>query len=314
MLLIVGKFARDARIAKGRQRAASREFTRGRYYLNALFLVLNLIAFPGIGYARCNGQAAGPLGKDSKFYYASTCFKILPHRVKIEQRVCSVSKSTLVFFWSKLNWASGSDGVEYGSCLIWENYYSGALRIGGSRISTNVSSPYDTEVYLPDLKDENQVYYQSIEGGGPRIDGGPKVPFRFEISYAPNRDKTSVQIRATMIGDKPVFFLVLPRAVKSPDDLKTFLDADYLNKIGPLVKFGNKPLIQRTKASDYVLAEFLKNNDVANRGTIDVESQDAISASLELRVHGVLSSVVGGVAICLGQEGRLATCFGLQGS
>jgi len=257
--------------------------------------------------ADCDDQAAGPQGTDSKFYYSSSCFRLRSDRVRLAHKVCSVSNSTLVFYWTKLNWVSGATGVEFGNCLTREHETAKAIRIGGSSLRSNQASPYVSDVFLPDLKDGNQTYTETVEGGGPRIEGGSKKPFRFSVSYAPNKDKKTVQIRAGMNGDKPVFYLVLPRSVKSRDDLNKFIDSDQIKTISPLIDFGDKPLVARAK--DSILADFLKENNVADRGVIAVASLEN-RATLDVTVNGTLEEVAGGMGVCLSQADVMITCFG----
>jgi Protein of unknown function (DUF3987) len=97
--------------------------------------------------AACQGQISGPGGNDSKYYYSSTCFKLAADRTIIRNEICSVSSSTIVFSWTKLNWVSGSSGVQFGDCLVKKGYYSDAIRIGGSKISTNVSPGEVTDMH-----------------------------------------------------------------------------------------------------------------------------------------------------------------------
>jgi hypothetical protein len=212
-----------------------------------------------------------------------------------------------MFKWTKLNWVSGSSGIEYGGCLVRTNNYSGAQRVGGSLITANVGIGYNTDVYLPDLKSGNQVYFDSIDGGGPRIAGGDKEPFHFEIRYL-ERDK-KIQIRATMVGEKPVFFLVLPRSIKSPDDLTGFIADDYIRQISPLVAFGDKPLVAKTNSTDTLLAEFYKDNNIAARGSIVVQGETNIALVEFTVLLGDLPGLLPQMAICLGQSEAISTCF-----
>ncbi len=280
---------------------------RGLGRLGLSTAILGLVFVSAAAAADCDDHAAGPPTPSSKLFYSSSCYRETRDRVQLIHKVCSVSNATLVFYWSKLNWVSGATGVEYGNCLTWRSSSENAKRIGGSRLTSNQGSPYDTDVFLPDLKAGNQIYFASIEGGGPRIEGGSKRPFRFAISYAPNKEKKTVQVRAGMNGERPVFYLILPRSVKSSSDLNAFVNSEYIKKITPLVQFGDKPLVSKTK--DAVLMDFFKNNDVANRNSIIVGSGES-RASLDLIFNGTLEEIAGGMAICLSQAETMISCSG----
>lgn len=263
---------------------------------------------PGGAIAACKGQIAGPVSNQSPYYYSSSCYAVAPGQVRLRHQVCSVSPSAVMFKWTKLNWVSGAAGIEYGGCLVRTNNYSDALRAGGSLISANVGQAHNTDVYLPDLKSGNQVYFDTIDGGGPRISGGDKEPFHFQIRYLPRNDRKGVQIRATMVGDKPVFFLVLPSTIKSESDLYQFVSDEYIKQIAPLIRFGDKPLETKTRSQDTLLSEFYKENNFANRGSIMVRGETT-TASVEFAVMGGLSDILPNMAICLGQGEAISTCF-----
>jgi hypothetical protein len=268
------------------------------------FVVCLAASFPVGAMAGCGGQIAGPISDKSPYYYASSCFS-LPNQVMLRHEVCSVSPATLMFKWTKLNWVSGSEGVEYGGCLVRTNVYSSALRVGGSMISTNVGQAYNTDVYLPDLKDGNNQYFETVDGGGPRISGGNKQAFHFEIRYLRRGDK--IEIHAAMSGKNPVFFLVLPPSIKSSNDLKNYIADDYLKQISPLVDFGGKALSAKIKSDDILLAEFFKENEVASRGSIAVQGET--TTLIDFAVIGELPQVLSQLAICLGQLEAVSTCF-----
>ena len=75
-------------------------------------------ALPSGAIAGCKGQIAGPVSNQSLYYFASSCFNLQPNQVRLRHEVCSVSPKILMFKWTKLNWVSGSEGVEYGGCLV----------------------------------------------------------------------------------------------------------------------------------------------------------------------------------------------------
>jgi hypothetical protein len=271
------------------------------------FLLWVIVLFPSGAMAACGGLIAGPVGKNSAYYYSSSCFNRPSGMVRLNHRVCSVSQSTVVFKWTKLNWVSGSSGVEFGGCLVRESDYFSVIRVAGSLITANVGVPYNTEVYVPDLKQGNSAYYDSVEGGGPRIDGGTsKERFRFEVRYFPTADKKTVQIRATMAGERPVFYVVLPRSIKKSEDLTKFITDDSIQRITPLLEFSDKALTARTK--DTVLAEFYKENEIATRAVLVVQGEKD-SASLEFTALGTLPELLPDLAICVGQAEMIASCF-----
>lgn len=276
-----------------------------------VFSVFCLVSgFPAVAMAACKGQIAGPVSTQSPYYYSSSCFDVAPNQVRLRHQVCSVSPSTVMFKWTKLNWVSGSSGIEFGGCLVRTSNYGSALRIGGSLISANVGQEYNTDVYVPDLKSGNPAYFDTIDGGGPRISGGDKEPFHFQIRYLPrsDRDKKGIQIRATMVGEKPVFFLVLPRTIKSVGDLTQLIADDYVRQIAPLVTFGAKPLESKTGSQDVLLSEFYKENNFADRGSIVVRGETS-TASVDFAVTASLSEFLPEMVICLGQAEAIATCF-----
>jgi len=260
--------------------------------------------------AACKGQIAGPVSAQSPYYYSSSCFEVAPNQVRLRHQVCSVSPSTVMFKWTKLNWVSGSSGVDFGDCLVRTNNYSGALRIGGSLISANIGQAHNTDVYVPDLKSGNPIYFDTIDGGGPRVSSGDREPFHFQIRYLPKNDRggKGIQIRATMVGEKPVFFLVLPRTIKNTSDLTELIPDDYVRQIAPLVTFGAKPLESNTGSKDLLLSEFYKENNFADRGSIVVRGETT-TASLDFAVTASLSELLPEMAICLGQREAIATCF-----
>lgn len=258
--------------------------------------------------AACQGQISGPVGKDSKYYYSSTCFKPSADRTIIKNKICSVSPSTIVFSWTKLNWVSGSSGVQFGDCLVKNGYYSDAIRIGGSKVSTNVSPGEVTDVYVPDLgKEGDKVYWSTVEGGGPRIEEGDREPFYFEIMYAPTNDKHSVHIRATMIGENPIFYIVLPSSIKTAEGLKTFVGNEYIGQLSSLVHFGE--VLPRSKLSknDTQLADFIAKNQISERGEIIVQADKV--ATVEFDALGDLKNILSTVPICVGQGESVATCY-----
>ena len=187
-------------------------------------------------------------------------------------------------------------------------YPSEAIKIGGSKLTTNVALSEITDVYLPDLgKEGDKAYFDTIEGGGPRIDGGSHEPFYFEIMYSPIKDKNLVHIHATMSGENPVFYIVLPPSVKSVDDLKTFISNEYIANIAKLVNFGSVLSKSKIDANDTQLAEFITDNKIAQRGQITIQAEKI--ATIEFDAIGDLKSVLPSVAICLGQGEAVATCY-----
>jgi hypothetical protein len=82
------------------------------------FLLWITLLFPSGAMAACGGLIAGPVGKSSSYYYSSSCFSRPSGMVRLNHQVCSVSQSTVVFKWTKLNWVSGSSGIEFGGCLF----------------------------------------------------------------------------------------------------------------------------------------------------------------------------------------------------
>lgn len=280
---------------------------RMRFLQRALCLSV-LVAFPGSGAeSACQGQIAGPVGSSSKYYYSSSCFG-MSNRTVLRNQVCSVSKSPLVFKWSKLNWVSGASGVEFGNCLVRRNFYDSVIKVRGSTIQTNAGSPEDTDVYLPDLGAQgNKPYFDTIEGGGPRVEEGEREPFYFYIEYDPRLTSHSVHIHATMVGERPVFYLILPSSIKNSSDLNSYISNDDLKKIAPLVRFDN--IMKKTKLgkNDTEIYDFLDNNKSAERGVLPVDGEKV--ADIEFSVDGELSATVNGLAICAGQGDYLATCY-----
>jgi hypothetical protein len=259
--------------------------------------------------AACRGHIPGPLGGTPSYYFSSSCFNVNKERVRLKHQVCSVSRSTIAFNWTKVNWASGSTGVEFGGCLVRERYAFNAIRVGGSVIKATVGLPYDTDVYVADLgKDQNKAYTETIEGGGPRIDGGVTVePFHFRIQYTPATEKKTVRIQATMVGQKPFFVVVLPRSIKTQADLNAFISSDHIKRISPLVKFDEKPIKGKTSSNDIPLMDFYKDNNFAERGNLTVGGEDGVS--FDILVNGTVDTVVPEIAICVGQSELIATCF-----
>jgi hypothetical protein len=272
-----------------------------------LFVVFFLACLPD-AMAACGGQIAGPVSAQPQYFYSSTCFNLADKQVRLRHQVCSVSPKTLMFKWTKLNWVSGASGVEYGGCLVRASNTSGVQRLAGSLIATNVGQDSSTDVYLPDLKDGNKIYSESIDGGGSRVADGDKEPFHFDILYAPGKKDKTIEIRARMSGNKPVFFLVLPRSIKNQDDLKQFIPDEYLKQIAPLVTFGSKPLEAKLRPTDTFLAQFLKENEVAGRGSIMVQGETQ-QAAVQFAAFGELEGILPQMLICLGQAESMSTCF-----
>lgn len=255
----------------------------------------------------CGAPYAGPMYAGTPYYYSSACFPTGRSRVVIKNEICSVAQQTLAFYWTRLNWASGASGVEYGGCLFRENGYSGATDVPGSVIRTNLAPEQDTNVYAPDLGASNHVYTDTVEGGGTRVSGGGKEPFRFRISYRPN-DQGGVTINADMAGEAPVFYLALPPSIRSQDDLKKYVGGDYVSRIAPLVDFGSKALLKQIDPNDRFLLAFYRQNEMSARSTVRVAGEGR-RASVAFSVAGKLADIVPRMLICLGQGGRIATCF-----
>ncbi len=279
-----------------------------------LFSICSLIFPPSFLYistafASCQGQIVGPPGKNSQYYYSSTCFSPSPSRTITKNEVCSVRSSTLVFRWTKVNWVSGSTGVQFGDCIVRTNYYD-AFKINGSKLSTNVPSAEVTDVYVPNLgKEGNEVYWETIDGGGPRVEEGEHHRFYFEVMYQPDSAKKDVRIQATMVGEDPVFYIILPASIKTKDQLKEFVGNEDMNRIAPLVEFGQ--VIKQTKFadSDMLLEEFLTQNQVSERGAISVRPEKvAGTASIEFLALGSLRDVAANVTFCIGEKDRIASC------
>jgi hypothetical protein len=277
-------------------------------YYACLSVTLGIVTLSDPASAACLNQISGPVGRGSEYYYASTCFATDPARTIIRNQVCSVAKATLVFSWSKLNWVSGSAGVPYGDCLVQTAYATNAVDTNGSEIKTNVTSPLVTDVYLPNLND-NSGYWKTVDGGSQQVDEGARVPFHFEISFDPTLVGGQVLIRVRMNGENPVFYLILPRAIKNKDDLEQYLNNQDLERISPLVTFGGEPLKSKFTSKDNVLGEYYSENGVAERGVVTVHGEKQL-ASLDFSAQGDLVSIVSGVLICVGQGEAIATCFG----
>jgi hypothetical protein len=265
-------------------------------------LAINLVTITSTSaFAECSGQIFGPIGSNSQFYYSSTCFSTPPDRIIIKAEVCSVSSPRMVFNWTRLNWVSGSTGVQFGDCLVRKMYSSDAIKIGGSKLTTNVAQSEITDVYLPALgKDENKPYFDTIEGGGPRIEEGSHEPFYFEVAYAPENDKHVVHIRATMSGEDPVFYIVLPQSVTSIETLKSFVADAYVDKIAPLVMFGSILPGSKIGEKDTQLAEFVDHHQFSKRGEVVV--QDKQIATISFDAVGSVKSVVPSLTIELGSR------------
>lgn len=268
---------------------------------------LTVVAFTNPAYAGCDSHHSGPVGKESPYYYSSSCFQYSDTRVRMTNKVCSVSDSTVVFEWSKLNWVSGASGVEFGGCIKRDNYSRKAVELGGSVITTNVAPEEVTDVYVPDLGEGNHVYFEQVEGGGPRVGSGTPEPFYFRILYEP-KGETDVRIEATMVGESPVFFFVMPDSIKTEDDLKEYIGSDYINKIVPLVDFSGNSLYEYTSNDDTLVLAYYDRNETSDRANIKVESEKK-RASTDFVVSKPLVEVVTQTVICLGQQKQISTCF-----
>jgi hypothetical protein len=110
-----------------------------------------------------------------------------------------------------------------------------------------------------------------------------------------------------MVGERPVFYLLLPRSIHSSDELKTFVSGESMSQIAPLVRF-DKVLTRNTLSrSDTFLAEFFEQNGVEERGVLPVRG-DAV-ATIEFSVTGELRAAVLNLGFCLGQGDSVATCY-----
>lgn len=269
--------------------------------------MLGSLLAAGAAQASCGPSISGPLDKQPPFYFSSSCFK-LPNGVVLRQQVCSVSQTPVAFYWTKLNWVSGSAGIERGGCLVMRSSTQNAVRIPGSQIRSNIKLSPVTDVYLPDLGKENndKFYFETVEGGGPRVEGGSPEPFRFQVSYAPGSDLKSVRINATMSGEKPILVVVLPRSIKSADDLNKVFPNEYLRQISPYIDF--KGGIYRLSEKDPTLQEYIKENELTARASAVYRGEVDI-ANASFTMLGSIGEAVRSLSFCLGQSEQIVTCF-----
>ena len=268
-------------------------------------MMLGSLFAAGAARANCGHSISGPLDKEPPFYFSSSCFKV-PDGVVLRQQVCSVSPTPIAFHWTKLNWVSGSAGIERGGCLVLRSSTQSAVRIPGSQIKANIKPSPVTDVYLPDLGKENndKFYFETVEGGGPRVEGGSPEPFRFQVSYVPAGG--SVRIRATMSGEKPILVVVLPRSIKSADDLNKVFPNEYLKQISPYIDF--KGGIYRVADKDPTLQEYVKENELTARASA-VYRGEVDTANADFTMLGSVGEAVRNLSFCVGQSEQIVTCF-----
>lgn len=216
----------------------------------------------------------------------------------------------MVFYWSKLNWVSGASGIQYGGCLVRSAYLAGAVDVGGSVIHTNVAHTnvapnYDTNVFVPDLGEGNKVYFESVDGGGPRVESGQKEPFHFHVRYAEQDGR--VGIGASMSGDRPVFFVVLPPDVTSEQDVKRAVSSEYVDDLLPLIDLNNDVLENYVSDDEYRLTYFNENR-LSERSSIRIEGRER-RASFDFSLSGALRDIVPKLTTCIGQNATISTCF-----
>jgi hypothetical protein len=191
---------------------------------------------------------------------------------------------------------------------VRKDYYDDAIKVAGSEITPNIAPREITDVYVPDLgKGGNKIYWQTLEGGGPRIEEGSHEPFYFEIMYSSDKNPAAVHVEATMIGENPVFYILLPPSVKSRENLADLINSDDVKRIAPLVDFDKKLTNRKLGKNDIPLTEFFEQTGAAQRGSL-VVSGDRV-ATIRFTASGTLKSIVENIAICLGQGESIATCY-----
>jgi hypothetical protein len=70
----------------------------------------------------------------------------------------------------------------------------------------------------------------------------------------------------------------------------------------------SKALLAKLHSDDVLLAEFIKDNNLAGRGSIGIQGETD-TASIDFTVVGELRELLPEWLICLGQSEGVSTCF-----
>jgi hypothetical protein len=166
-----------------------------------------------------------------------------------------------------------------------------------------------TNVYVPDLgQGANDIYYKTIDGEAPAVEGGTEEPFHFEVSYVPKA--TRIEIHATLSAQNPVFYLVLPASINSPEALAGYINSDYLEKITPLIKFSSEVLVDSTGKNDLMLYAYYDEMNLHKR-TVLVSPPGTTETSINLSVNteNSFAKDTKEMIVCIGSHGHIITCL-----
>jgi hypothetical protein len=260
--------------------------------------------------AKCGDQYAGPIANNPAYLFSSSCKMTAGNHIELRNEVCSVTAGGLPFFWEKLNWVSGSQGIQSGKCLLFAN---------SSNTANMIDAPDSTIHLYGDLKktETTNVFLSGYAASQDEIEksiarkalqeGGTVAPFQFKISFAAH-GSNQVSIRATIHANDPIFYIYLPSNVKNEDDLAAFIAPEYLDKIKAYVSFNDTNDRVGAQRSDQVIADYRQRNELSGRTRVSrIVSGD--SAEIAFDVNAKLSDIASSVKVCVGEFKTVVTCL-----
>ncbi|HEX3415369.1 MAG TPA: hypothetical protein VHT21_03035 [Stellaceae bacterium] len=279
-----------------------------RIHIAATFMGM-MAVLGGNAQAACSSPYVGPAEPNASYYFSSACFHTTSSQTLLTNKVCSANKTTRGFKWTKINWASAWSPLRFGHCLVKSDHYPKVIDVPGSIINVSGEPSQTTNVYVPDLgQGANDIYYKTIDGEAPAVEGGTEEPFHFEVSYVPKA--TRIEIHATLSAQNPVFYLVLPASINSPEALAGYINSDYLEKITPLIKFSSEVLVDSTGKNDLMLYAYYDEMNLHKR-TVLVSPPGTTETSINLSVNteNSFAKDTKEMIVCIGSHGHIITCL-----
>lgn len=262
--------------------------------------------------ARCGSPYAGPLSTiDPAYLYSSSCKATSADRVQLSNQICSVTAGEVPFFWDKLNWASGSQGIRSGQCLVLSVLTKAAhvIDVPGStiRLYGDVDRSEATSVFISGLGGDPDSIEKSIDRTAQK-DGGIVKPLHFKIAFSA-RGKDRVSIRAGIQGTNSVFYIYLPPKIKTEGDLRSFITPDYFEKIRRYISFGDTNERIGSNGNDPVIADYRRRNEMTGRARIGVSANRDDISTIDFEANANVNDVVAAVRVCIGESNVSMICL-----
>jgi len=280
--------------------------------VSAISAMLSFAAFhPAQAADRCGAPYSGPRSDAPEYIFLSSCTTTQNRHVVIGNQICSVTAQNLPFFWERLNWVSGSQGVTLGECMYnsEESNLSDVIDEPGSTIHLYgaLNRTETTNVYLSGNSGSAGIVAKTIERR-PGKRGGDVRPFRLHIAYK-RLGENSVSISLRVQAGDPVVYLYLPQQVRSLDDLSGYIEPKYLDQIRQYISFNDKDdRVQAFSNDDPAIATYKKQKELSGRARVSLQTSGS-EVNFELEVRSTLPDALSAFTVCVGEFKSVISCL-----